>query len=232
MTKSNGTAYNLLRKTGILAVILMAGWFYGCGSSDDTQKPPAAPTATDIMQKQMMDLRTQNDSLAAALQKSQQDYRAATAHSAELETELTELKEKPAPAPVQEAPPPKQQMTDAASTYREGLDLFQKHSYDAALEKFSEVADAGQMTMYTDHSTYWAGECHYAMKHYSDALGSFQKVLSFDHSSKKSAAQMMIGNCYLAMKSRTKAKDAYETLIKKFPASVYARRAKEKLKTM
>jgi outer membrane protein assembly factor BamD (BamD/ComL family) len=36
----------------------------------------------------------------------------------------------------------------------------------------------------------------------------------------------------MAMKSRTKAKDAYETLIKKYPASLYARRAKEKLKTL
>jgi TolA-binding protein len=70
------------------------------------------------------------------------------------------------------------------------------------------------------------------MKHYSDAIASFQKVIAFAHSSKKSAAQMMIGNCYMAMKSRTKAKDAYETLIKKYPASLYARRAKEKLKTL
>ncbi len=40
---------------------------------------------------------------------------------------------------------------------------------------------------------------------------------------------MMIANSYLAMGEKGKAKEEYERLIKKFPASPYVKRAKAKL---
>jgi len=218
---------------GIISAFLM---FAGCHGSDEAEKDntTAAPSATALMQKQVNDLKAENASLKQQVEKLQQDNRTATAHSAELETQLAEMKEqKPAPQPVveQKAPPPIPS-TDAGSLYNEALSLYRQRSYRDAEGKFEAVSADGGPGGLADKGTYWTGECLYAMKNYKSALESFRKVLDFSGSTKKDDAQMMIGNCYMAMGSKAKAKAEFKKLIADFPASPYVARAKAKLKNL
>ena len=216
----------------LLAALLLGIILTGCGSSEEAEKEKAAqakiPTATAVMQKQIDDMRADNTAMKSQVEKLQQDNRAATAHAAELETQLAEAKEratKPVPVQTQAAPPPVN--IDAGSAYQEAMGLFHKRNYDAAMEKFMVVAQSGGNL--ADHAQYWVGECEYAKKEYESAVEAFQKVFAFSKSTKKDDSQMMIANSYLAMGQKKKAKEEYQTLVSKYPASPFVKRAKAKL---
>ncbi|HMD14431.1 MAG TPA: tetratricopeptide repeat protein, partial [Bacteroidota bacterium] len=215
-----------------IAVGLILG---GCHASDETSKdqtepaPPPQASATEMMQKDLVTLRSANDSLLQLVTKLQQDNRSAAAHNAELETQIGQLKEQLAAIPP---PPPKPAMANVKEGYAHALQLFHSKNYEESSALFQEVLDAGAPVTLQDHCDYWLGECAYGQKHYAEAIDHFKKVFEFKISKKKDDAQMMIANSYLAMGEKVKAKAEYDRLIKKFPASPYVERAKAKLSTL
>jgi len=220
-------------KHGLLFFFVVAGLTLGgCHASDETSKdqaettPPPQPSATEAMQKDLVTLRSANDSLLQKMTKLEQDNRSAAAHNAELETQIGQLKEQLAAVPP---PPPKPAMANVTEGYAHALRLFHAKNYEESAALFQEVLDAGAPATLQDHCDYWLGECAYAQKHYTEAIEHFKKVFEFKISKKKDDAQMMIANSYLAMGEKAKAKEEYERLIKKFPASPYVKRAKAKL---
>ncbi len=200
----------------------------GCRSSDETttNTPPSQPSATELMQKQLSSLRTTNDSLRSKISALEQNNRAATARVAELETQISELKDRTSPP---RSTPKTPDITNAREGYAHGLRLFRNANYQEAAQTFQAVLDAGSPPGLEDNCYYWLGECSYGERKYDQAIGFFQKVLAFPVSEKKDDSQMMIANSYLAMGDKTKAKAAFERLIKKFPASPFIKRAREKL---
>ncbi len=220
----------------IAAFLLFGGIvFTGCSASDETSKetkapsPPPQPSATEMIQKELTGLKMENDSLKATVSKLEQDNRTAVAHSAELETQLAELKEKPVVAP----PPSKKPIeTNVNSAYQQALHLFHSRKYQEASSTFQSILDAGSGGNLEPNCYYWLGECAYATKNYNDAIGDFQKVFGYARTTKKDDAQMMIANCYSAMGNKTKAKAEYQKLVSKYPASPYVKRAKAKLKQL
>ena len=207
----------------------------GCGGSDEAERENknATPNATTVMTQQINDLKNENASLKQQVEKLQQDNRTLTARAAELETQLAEGKEKASAVPTHtEAPPPAETAKPAPTgnsqeTYDEGMSLYHQRNFSKALTNFQSVADGGSQL--SDRGQYWAGECQYALKDYQSAIESFQKVLGFSRSTKKDDAQMMIANSYFALGQKDKARDAYQTLISKFPASPFVKRAKARL---
>jgi len=210
----------------LLSVITLSG----CSSSEQMQQETSLnPTATEVMlQRQVNDLKNENQSLKEQLTKLQQENRTATARVAELETQLLEFQGKPTPLFT---PPPARRMENVSSVYEQGLSLYRSRNYSEALSTFQSLlnTNAGE---YEDRCIYWIGECNFALRNYQAAIESFEQVLSFRKSTKKDDAQFMLGQTYYAMGDKVRAKQEYEKLLEKFPASEYVKRAKARLKQM
>ena len=214
-------------KTIIVLLILCGVLLWGCGGSKESQQPPPGQSATELLQKQLSELKRENESLKQQVDKLQQDNRIATARAAECETQLAEMREK-ATAPPPPVTPPAVRVTDAGAAYQQAMGLFKQKKYPDAAAGFQSIIDAGGSGM-DDRCRYWIGESNYGMKNYQEAVGQFEKVFGFPKSTKKDDAQMMIGNSYFAMGDKAKAKEAYQKLVDTYPASPYAKSAKAKI---
>ena len=222
----------------------------GCASSEETAQektsPPPSPSATEMMQKEMVNLRTENANLRQQISKLEQDNRTLTAHSAELETQLAEIKERlmttPPPPPTYTPPPPtpvvsppfklpssNPTVTNARESYDLGLQTFHSRNYQDAASTFQAILDAGNAGDYEDNCYYWLGECAFGSKNYNEAIEHFQKVFAFSKSEKKDDAQMMIANSYSAMGDKANAKAEYQKIIDKYPASPFVAKAKARM---
>jgi TolA-binding protein len=207
-------------------VILFASIVAGCSGSDQSQKdqPSAAPhppTATELMQQEAASLRMENDSLRQGAGKLSADNRALLSRIAAMQTAVDSLKAK--------YTPPKVTVANGLDGYVQALTLFRQGNDIQSMATFEAAQNADIPERLKDNCCYWIGECLYALKEYDAAIDQFQKVFAFARSEKKDDAQMMTANSYLAMGNRQKAKEQYEILVKKFPASPFVKRAKEKL---
>ncbi len=219
---------NPIRILTIVTIVSSVIFITGCGTTTTTEKeeplPPPQPSATELMQKQMNELKAENESLKKQVTECEQSKRAITAHVAELETQLSELKEKQIPPA-----PEKIVITDFYKTYDEALNLFRSRNYKKSTEIFSALIEQDIPTVRQDNCYYWLGECAYGERRYEDAINYFQKVFTFKISEKKDESQLMIANSYLAMGNKQKAVEEYEKLLTKFPASPFVKRVREKL---
>jgi len=205
--------------------------FIACSASEESSKEfspakPTPPSATEMMTKTMNDLKMQNDSLKLVIAKLEQDHRSTVARSAELEMQLNDLKTKSV------SPPPvtaKSKFVDPRAKYENALHLFNSRNYQEALLSLQEVLDGGIPVDLMDNCHYWLGECAYATKNYQEAIEHFQHVLTYKVSEKKDDAQIMIANSYLGLGKKANAKEEYQKFLEKYPASPYAKRAKERL---
>ncbi|HUL43925.1 MAG TPA: tetratricopeptide repeat protein [Bacteroidota bacterium] len=222
--------------TAAIVILFLLGSCHGSdeSSKEQSENPPPAlqPSATEVMQKEMAALRTTNDSLSRALAALQQENRTLAAHNAELESQLSQLKDKigaapQSPPPVVPAPAPV--YSNVHEGYQHALELFRSRHYADAAALFQQVLDNGIPLSLQDNCTYWIGECEYGQKEFAKAIDQFQKVFSYKISEKKDDSQIMIGNSYLALGDKEKAKDSYEQLLKVFPASPFIKLVKGKL---
>ncbi len=204
--------------------------FIACSASEEglkEQSPtkPAQPSATEMMTNAMNDMKMQNDSLRLTITKLEQDNRSTVARSAELEMQLNDLKTKPAPPPVTT----KSKFIDPRATYENALHLFNSRNYQDASLTLQQVLDGNMPVDLMDNCHYWLGECAYATKNFQQAIEHFQHVLTYKVSEKKDDAQIMIAHSCYGMGNKANAKDEYLKFLDKYPASPYAKRAKERL---
>ena len=226
----------------VLLAATLGTLFVGCSGSEESQKlspPPVQPSATEAMQKDLVVLRTQNDSLRGLATRTEQDKRSLAARVADLEMQLNDLKTKQVVAPPPEQVKPVagkpreiQPITNARESYARGVEAFRARQYEDAANVFQGVIDAGAPEGLEDNCYYWLGECAFAQKKYNDAIESFAHVFTYEKSEKKDDAQVMIANAYYAMGNKKKAKEEYETLVKKFPASPFVKKAKARIATL
>lgn len=220
MIRLNRTIFTLI-------IISLCTLFSGCGSSEETEKDSSPPqlSATEALQKEFTNLKTENEKLKNQVTQLEQEKRSATARAAEIETQLVELQNKTViPAVIV-----KPTITDARENYNAALQLFRDREYIEASTTFQTLLDSDVPTELRDNCCYWLGECNFGLKKYTEAIKQFEQVFSFRISEKKDESQVMIANSYLAMGNKVKAKEEYEKLVKKFPASPFVKRVKEKL---
>lgn len=226
--------------TIIPAIIFSMPLVTGCHGSEETMEqtipPPAAPVVTaDSLQQEISRLKAERDSLAYKNKILDQFARDATARTSELESQLSNLKRgisfEPPPAPA--AAGTRTAVTgDARETYSQGLELFRSGRYEDASAAFQSALDEGIEPTLQDNCNYWLGECAYGSKNYRAAIDHFSKVFTFKISEKKDDAQLMLANCYLALRDTAGARTEYEALLKKFPASPYVAKARAKLEKL
>ncbi|MBI1803326.1 MAG: tetratricopeptide repeat protein [Ignavibacteriae bacterium] len=230
----------ILRNT-ILALAAVSGMLLmGCSSSEELHKippAPAQPSATEAMQKDLTTLRSENDSLRGVATRTEQDKRALAARVADLEMQLNDLKTKQPVAPPLEKKPEAvaekrreiQPITNPRESYGRAIEAFRAKQYADAASVLQGIIDAGAPDGMEDNCYYWLGECAFAQKNYKDAIEHFAHVFSYERSEKKDDAQIMTANAYYAMGDKKKAKEEYETLVKKFPASPFVKKAKQRI---
>ncbi len=213
---------------GLLFLLLIGSFLLsGCGTTEEAEKEeiPPPPSATELLQQELNGLRTENSVLKKQISTLEQDNRTSVAKSADFETQLADCNEKLKAA---ETPP----VTDPRVSYQQALLLFNSRQYEQASLLLQQILSTGVPERLEDNCHYWLGECAYGSRKYREAVDHFRKVFGFRISEKKDESQVMIANSYYAMGNKVKAKEEYEILLQKFPASPYARRVKEKLQAL
>jgi len=199
----------------------------GCGTTEEAEQEeiPPPPSATELLQQELNGLKTENSVLKQQISRLEENNRAAVAKSANLENLLADCNEKLKAA---ETPP----ITDPRVSYQQALLLFNSRQYDQASLLLQQILSGGAPDRLEDNCHYWLGECAYGSRRFAEAVGHFRKVFTYRISEKKDESQIMIANSYYAMGNRAKAKEEYEVLLQKFPASPYAKRVREKLQAL
>jgi tol-pal system protein YbgF len=213
----------LLPSLAIAALLLN-----GCGTAEDTssdtwQTPP--PVSVNARLEYKVDsLTNENRRLAQQVDALSTENRNLTARAAELETRLNEMAATPKPEPVA-----KPSTMTASTDYDGALATFHQKKFSDAIQEFEGLLNGNVREDLADNCNYWIGESYYALRQYKEAVDHFKTVLGYNKSEKKSAAQLMIGNAYLAMGDKEAAKAAYNTLVSSYPVSSLVEKAKEKL---
>lgn len=217
------------------------GIFYlnGCASSDEATEQETVtrePSELDLAQQKTDALTKENAQLKQQITRFEQDIRNLTAKAAQLETQLSEEKERvktpapslppPAPARTQTlSEPTKPVIKEAESDYQIALNFFKKKNYKEANTKLQAIIDGGARKDLEDNCYYWIGEANFGMKNYQAAIEFFEKVFNYKISEKKDDAAIMIANSYWEMGKKQEAIKEYKKFIEKFPASPYIKRA-------
>lgn len=210
----------------VFSTVLAVSMLIGCASSEEASdwervSPPAA-AMTEGMQQTIDSLRAENTQLRGQSNRAESDKRTLTARIAELEMKMSESREKPAPRTI----------GNPSMEYDRGLALFRQRQYQEAASLFMGLLNTGVAGDLEANARYWVGECLYGMKEYREALTHFEKIATYRASTKKDDAQIMIANSFFMMGDKSRAKKEYQKLLDQFPASPYAKRAKEKLAKM
>jgi len=114
-------------------------------------------------------------------------------------------------------------------TYDDALKLFKARKYKAATADLENLASSKADESLVSNAHYWLGECYYAQQRYNDAVQEFEKTLAYPKSFKASAAYLMLGMSHVRLGNKADARKTWQDLIKKYPKSEYASRAKEYL---
>lgn len=197
----------------------------GCASSEEAGKweetTPPEPGLIDLMQKTIDSLRADNSKLRSQVMKLEQENRNLVARAAELETRLAGEREKVKPEP--------KMIGDAKGEYDRGLSMFRQRRYQDAISTFMGLLNTAPPEELEGNCHYWIGESYYGMKQYRGAISHFEKVLTYSRSTKIDDAQIMVANSYLRMGDKARAKQEYQKLLDRYPASPYAKIARGRL---
>ncbi len=227
-----------MRTACVLSALALAAAIAGpgCGSVEETTestdtwtKPTPLPAQTSQLEYRIDSLMIENRRLRQQVDAMAAETRSLSTRNAELESRLNEAltaARTVAPAPRRSPAP------DMAGTYADALGEYRRRNFAGAAAQFSSLLKSGIQDDLADNCHYWIGESHYGMGKYHDALEEFQTVLEYARSDKKDDAQMMIGNCYLALRDPRSAKTAFTALISTYPTSPYVKRAQEKLSSL
>jgi TolA-binding protein len=205
----------------------------GCASSEELSEEELARQQDESHRLREADsLRSVSSSLRAQLSDVEQNNRSLNARVVELERRLQEEMDKAKTSPVLTGGAALEAVTpvsgDVSEAYNGAMKKFKAGKYEEALSAFAGVKEATSGKV-KSAAAYWTGECLNGLKRYDDAVKVFEDVIATKGSDKRDDAQYMLAHVYLKMKDTAKAKEAYQTLIDKFPTSEYIARAKDEL---
>jgi tol-pal system protein YbgF len=119
---------------------------------------------------------------------------------------------------------------DARKAYTNAYTDMTAGNYDLALMGFEEFLRNYPDSELSDNAQYWIGECYYAREQYQPAYDAFKRVLDvYPKGDKIPSALLKAGYCALALGTNREGRAFLEELVAKYPLSVEARLAEEKL---
>ncbi|HNW81741.1 MAG TPA: tetratricopeptide repeat protein [bacterium] len=104
----------------------------------------------------------------------------------------------------------------AVKKFEEGNILFNRKSYETAIDKFKESLEISSSGEHVANLFYLTSLCYYRMKDYNKAAISFERFL-FVNSKKdfqKDRAELLLGVCYEKMNQPDRAKNFYAQILK------------------
>jgi tol-pal system protein YbgF len=134
-----------------------------------------------------------------------------------------------APAVVPVLPQEPEPETDPAKAlYDAAMEAFKSKDYNKARRLWSEFGKAYPKNTLAPNSWFWQGECYYQQGNYGQAVLSYQYVLDhYPKSSKFRPALLKQGITWYKLKKPEAGRLRLEELIKRFPKSPEAKRAKK-----
>ena len=127
-------------------------------------------------------------------------------------------------------PAPRGKDNGPPSDYVKAFGLYSVNSFPAAIEAFEAFLKNDPDNSYAANAVYWIGECHYSMSELAKARDAFQKVVNdYATSAKVPDALLKLGYTLAAMNEKYMAAATYERLIKAYPGSPAAAKARERL---
>jgi len=114
--------------------------------------------------------------------------------------------------------------------YVKAFGLYSTNKFSAAIQAFELFLKESPASEYVPNAHYWIGECYYSSSDVPAALVAFQKVVDgWPKHPKASDALLKIGYSLTAQKQQEKAKAIFERLIRSYPGSPAAVKARERL---
>jgi tol-pal system protein YbgF len=117
------------------------------------------------------------------------------------------------------------------SYYDRGLNNFRKRNYKNAIAYFDTLLKSDLETNLKVNVIYWLGESYFALKQYDKAIEYFNYVAQ-TKSAKTPDALYMLGRCYAALGKIKEAKEYMNRVVKEYPKSPVAKKAKDRLERL
>lgn len=135
----------------------------------------------------------------------------------------------PTPQPQQA---PAVQKDVSMALYDAGINAFTNRKYEEAQRSFSDFVKNYPNHTMTAEAQYHLAECYFQRNQFADAALAYDTVITkYGKSSRAPGAYLKQGICFSKIKQTTAAKARMQELIKKYPNSPEAARAKTFLKT-
>ncbi|PID57253.1 tol-pal system protein YbgF [candidate division KSB3 bacterium] len=110
--------------------------------------------------------------------------------------------------------------------YKQALEMVHARQYRDAIQAFTQFLHFYPHSSLADNAIYWTGECYYAMKQYRVALSYFEKIpYQYPHGNKTPDALLKTALSYFSLRNRSRACQALNQLLTRFPASESAHKA-------
>lgn len=121
----------------------------------------------------------------------------------------------------------------AQSLYDSGINAFNSRDYEKGLDAFVDFTKVFPKHKLISNAWFWQGECNYQLKNYAASALAYEKVISnFPNSNKAPASYLKQGLSFIRLERIAAAKERLHQLIRIYPKSVEARRAKQILKNV
>lgn len=122
------------------------------------------------------------------------------------------------------------QLANETENYQKGLDFVQGNDFLTAVSAFRTFVKAYPKSELADNAQYWIGECYYALKDFSKGIKEFQTLVEkYPKSDKAGPSILKQGLSFAELGMAEEAKTFLNKVIKDFPGSDEAVRAREKL---
>lgn len=120
-----------------------------------------------------------------------------------------------------------------ADPYQQAMELFKGKDFNGAEKLFKSYIDKNPDGKFIDNAYFWIGECEYNLEHFDEAILAYQKVISqFPKSNKAPDALLKQGMAFAKLGDKQSARIVLEKLIKQYPTSEQAARAKKQIPTL
>ncbi len=133
-----------------------------------------------------------------------------------------------APTAAATTAPGGQTVDTATALYDSGMQAFGNRRYKDAVKAFGDFSTTFPQHKLASNAHFWLGESYYQLKDYAAAALAYQQVImKFPGSSKFQSAMLKQGMALYAANKKDAARVRLEELIKKYPSSPEAGRAKK-----
>lgn len=183
-------------------------------------------------QQQVQDEQTKG--LAQQLKQYQETIRELRAAQDELKARVTMLAQQVATPRIEVVNPDTASKTvkdtGPPADYVKAFGLYSANNFAAAIESFESFLKLNSKSEYAANALYWIGECYYSLSDLPKAKDAFFKVAgNYPNSPKAPDSLLKLGFTLTAMKEKEKALAIYDSLIKSYPSSPAAAKARERL---